>query len=193
MEAQGKPPVAPAGVGRRIMVVGPSGSGKTTAAAAIGKRLGLPVIELDAINHLPNWQETPRGEFRSTVMRRLGEATGGWVCDGNYTTRVMDVVLQRADTIVWLRLPFRIVFTRLVRRTFRRAVRQEVLWNGNRERIWFTLFNPDSVVWYMARNWRSGTRRIEQVIAESNSRPRIIMLRSRRDLARLLSSLPAGQ
>lgn len=175
------------------MVVGPSGSGKTTAAAAIGERLGLPVIELDAINHLPNWQEMPRGEFRSTVMRRLGEATGGWVCDGNYTARVMDVVVQRADTIVWLRLPFRVVFTRLVRRTFRRAINREVLWNGNREPILWTLFNPNSVVWYMVRTWRSGTRHIEQVIAESNARPRIIVLRSPRDVARLLNSLPSGR
>lgn len=174
------------------MVIGPSGSGKTTTAVLIGERLGLPVIELDAINHLPNWEEMPRGEFRSTVMQRLAGAREGWVCDGNYTTRVMDVVVQRADTVVWLRLPFRTVFSRLVRRTFRRSVRREVLWNGNREPIWRTLFSPDSVVWYMVRTWRSNPRLIQQVIAESNSRPRIVVLRSPDDVRRFLDDLAPG-
>jgi len=171
------------------MVVGPSGSGKSKTAVEIGDRLRLPVIELDAIYHLPNRAEMPRGEFRSTVMKRLADARDGWVCDGNYTAKVMDVVVQRADTIVWLRLPFRTVFMRLVRRTIRRAVRREVHWNGNREPVWWTLCSPNSVVWYTVRAWRSSPRRIQQVIAESNGRPRIIVLRSGEEVGRFLDGL----
>ena len=38
--------------GRRIMICGPSNAGKSTLAVAIGRRLGLPVVHLDQLNHL---------------------------------------------------------------------------------------------------------------------------------------------
>ena len=54
-----------------IAVYGPTGSGKTTVAHAIGEILDLPVIELDALFHRPNWQPTPDEEFRSMVQAAL--------------------------------------------------------------------------------------------------------------------------
>ena len=54
--------------------------------------------------------------------------------DGNYRTVVVDgPVWQRADTVVWLDLPRRIVMRQVVSRTFRRSILREELWNGNRE------------------------------------------------------------
>ena len=56
--------------------------------------------------------------------------------DGNYRPVVVDgPVWQRADTAVWLDLPRRRVMAQVTRRTLRRIIRREQLWNGNRERL----------------------------------------------------------
>ena len=41
----------------RIVVIGASGAGKTTLARWIAGQLGLPHIELDAINWQPGWRD----------------------------------------------------------------------------------------------------------------------------------------
>ena len=113
-------------------MVGNSGSGKSTLSRAISQRLAVPHIELDAIHHLPDWVPIEPDRFRETVA----DLTAGdcWVIDGNYRTVVVDgPVWARADTVVWLDRPRRVVMRRLAWRTLRRAVRREELWNGNRE------------------------------------------------------------
>lgn len=177
------------GLGRRIMVVGPSGSGKTTVSREIGRRLGLQVVELDALYHLPNWQETPRGEFRAKVMHAFTGAQDGWVCDGNYTARVMDLVLERADTMVWLRLPFRVVFPRLLKRTLIRGLRKEMLWGTNRESLRMGFLSRDSVIWFMVKTWRHHPRSVTTILGEARRRPRMIVLRSPGQVKRFLASI----
>jgi adenylate kinase family enzyme len=115
---------------RRISIVGPPGSGKTTIGRRLAADLDVPFVELDGIFHQAGWADLPDDEFRARVGEVLG--TDGWVVDGNYSA-VQDLVWEHADTVVWLDLPRRIVMSRVVRRTVRRAVTRERLWNGNRE------------------------------------------------------------
>ncbi|MBV9384571.1 MAG: hypothetical protein JOY82_26315 [Streptosporangiaceae bacterium] len=124
---------------RRVSVVGTSGSGKSTLGRELAGILGVPFLELDSVYHQPGWTELPAEEF----MRRAGAAAAGdgWVIDGNYST-VRPVVWARADTVVWLDLPKRIVMRRIVWRTLRRVACRRELWNGNRER-WRNLFTWD--------------------------------------------------
>ena len=117
----------------RLAVVGNSGSGKTTLAAAIAMRLGCDHIELDGIHHLPNWTPIEREPMREIVTSRI--AAESWVVDGNYQSLVQDLVFARADTVVWLDLPRRVVMSRVVRRTLGRMLLRRELWNGNRERF----------------------------------------------------------
>lgn len=115
---------------KRISVVGCCGSGKSAVAATLAERLGIPHIELDAIFHQPGWTPLPHDEFRA----RLDDLTAvdRWVVDGNYS-KVRDLVWSRADTVIWLDLPRRVVILQLLRRTVIRAVTRRELWNGNRE------------------------------------------------------------
>ncbi|MEY2476515.1 MAG: hypothetical protein QOG87_1830 [Actinomycetota bacterium] len=119
---------------QRVSVVGNAGSGKSRLARRLAAILGVPHVELDAIHHLPNWSPIDPDEFLLAVGAIA--ATDSWVIDGNYRTVVVDgPVWQRADTVVWLDLPRRVVMRQVVVRTLRRLVTREELWNGNREPI----------------------------------------------------------
>src|SRR5436309_4465246 len=159
----------------KIAVIGTSGSGKTTVARELARRLGLPHVELDALFHGPGWAETPADEFR----RRVAAATDGdgWVVDGNYANKLGDLVLERADTVVWLDVPLRVALSRVTRRTIGRIRTGEELWNGNRESWrggflgWESMF-----VWTI----RSQVRRRREVPLQLARHPglRVVRLRS---------------
>src|SRR5207245_11562447 len=79
---------------RRVVVGGSTASGKSTIARALGARINVPVIELHATRHGPNWTETPEDRFRALVGARTSE--DAWVVDGNYQM-VRDLTWGRAD------------------------------------------------------------------------------------------------
>ncbi|KOX28016.1 hypothetical protein ADK67_13235 [Saccharothrix sp. NRRL B-16348] len=133
---------------RRIVVLGVSGAGKSTLARELARVVDGPHVELDAIQHGPDWTPPPAEEFRA----RLAAATEGpaWVVDGNYIDLTADVLWHRADLIVWLDLPLWVVVPRLLRRSTVRIARRTVLWNGNRERL-DALVGSDSLILWAVR------------------------------------------
>jgi len=120
---------------RRIVVAGVSGTGKTTLAGRIAVLLDIEHTEIDALFHGPGW--TPRPEFLHDVQRLT--QSEAWVTEWQYAD-ARPLVAERADLMVWLDLPFRVTLARVVRRTVRRRLRREELWNGNRERPLWTFF-----------------------------------------------------
>lgn len=129
-----------------MILASASGSGKTTVGRALAERLGVPFVELDALVHGPGWTETGDEELRRLLTPILAEPA--WVVDGSYSRKLGTMVLDSADTVVWLDLPIRVWFPRLVRRTARRVVRREELWNGNRETLRGALWGRESLfVW----------------------------------------------
>lgn len=142
----------------RVWVVGNTGSGKSTLAKAIAATTGAPRLELDAIRHQPGWAELPDDEFRARTAAMA--ATDAWVIDGNYSM-LRDVILARADTVVWLDLPRPVVMRQVIARTIRRVVRRERLWNDNREPL-SNLFRlkPDKSI--IAWAWTSHRKYVER-------------------------------
>lgn len=111
---------------RRILVAGTSGAGKTTVARHVAALLDIPHIEIDALFHGPGW--TPRDTFKSEVHRF--SAGSCWVTEWQYS-QVRAILAQRADLLVWLDLPRALVMSQVIRRTVRRWLSRQVLWNGN--------------------------------------------------------------
>ena len=92
---------------RRVVVIASaSGNGKTTLGRELAASLDVPFVELDALVHGPGWVETPDTELRALVEPVLAE--DGWVIDGSYRRKLGTLVLDAADTVVWLDLPIRV-------------------------------------------------------------------------------------
>jgi len=162
-------------------VIGSTGSGKTTVARALAQRLGVPHVELDALFWQPGWVETPPDEFRARVAARL-DAHDSWVVDGNYNSRLGTSVLEHADQIVWLDLPFRVTFWRLLRRTVRRLRVHELLWGDNSETFRGAFLSRDSILLFALKTYRRGRRARAQLVAGYPH----VRLRSVRDVSRYL-------
>jgi adenylate kinase family enzyme len=136
-------------------VRGTSGSGKTTLAKAISSVRGIPHVELDGIYHQRGWTPLHDDEFVERV--NAVSATPEWVVCGNYR-QVSATLLDRADTVVLYDLPRWLVMWRVVTRSLSRAVRNEELWNGNREG-WRNLASLDPQTSIIAWAWTTHERR----------------------------------
>ncbi len=174
-------------------MVGCSGSGKTTLARSLARAMGAPTIELDAIFHQPGWVPLDDESFRAEVARAT--AAPSWVADGNYST-VREVIWCRADTVVWLDLPYAQVLSRTIRRTVRRTVTRQELWNGNVE-PWSNLYswNPEKsiIAWAATRH-----KVYRQRYGEAEHDPRwegmeFVRLRSQRDADAFLAGVGARE
>lgn len=178
----------------RISVVGSSGSGKTTAACAVAERLGYPHLELDSVYHQADWEPLPNDEFRSVARDFVSQDR--WVVDGNYHSQgVLDIVWKQADTVLWIDAPKRMVMGQVTRRTIRRALRREELWNGNREPMSnFTRWTPEeNVIQWAWTHYDSSRERYENRMNDTSwSHLDFVRLRSRDDVAAFVGSLAGG-
>jgi adenylate kinase family enzyme len=167
---------------KRVAVISSaSGSGKTTLGRALAERLGVPFTELDALHHGPNWTEATPDELRAKVEPIVSQ--DAWVVDGAYTGKLGDLVLERADTVVWLDLPLRVWLPRLVRRSVRRIRGREALWNDNRETVRGAFLGRDALIPFALRAHFSRRRRYPTKLA----RYPVIRLRTQREIERFLA------
>lgn len=169
---------------RRVAIIATaSSSGKTTLGRELARRLGAPFHELDAYNHGPNWTEATPAELRARVAPLLAEPA--WVVDGSYRSKLGDLVLESADVVLWLDMPRRVWFPRLVRRTMSRIVRREELWSGNRETFRNAFLSRDSLLLFALRNYP----RRRRLYPEELARYDVVRLRSPREVERWLAGV----
>jgi adenylate kinase family enzyme len=149
---------------QRVHIRGVSASGKSTLGGRLSRALDCDYIELDSLWHRENWTTAPIEEFRALVSQRV--SGNSWVVEGNYK-RVRDVIWDRVELVIWLDYPLPLVLWRLTRRTFGRAFRREVLWAGNRERLWRHLLIPkDSLYWWVLTTYRRLRREFREVSSD---------------------------
>jgi len=129
----------------RVVIAGISGNGKTTLGRRLAQKLGVPFTELDVLMHQPGWVPAETETFRREVESVM-DASDGWVLDGMYQGQLGDLVLRRADTLVWLDQPLPLVLSRLVRRAVRDIVTKRDLFNGNRQTWRYAFFMRDSLI-----------------------------------------------
>jgi adenylate kinase family enzyme len=167
---------------RRVAIIASaSGNGKTTLGKRLARHLGVEFVELDSLVHGPGWVETPDQELKRQLEPIL--AREGWVVDNIYQRKLGTLILDAADTIVWLDLPIRVWLPRLYTRTRRRIRGDEPLWNDNRETWRTALLGWDSLFVYALR---THVRRRRTWPRELAPYP-VTRLRTPRDVERWLS------
>ena len=183
----------------RVVVVGSSGSGKSTMARALSRALGLPHVEMDAINWQPGWRPISI-EDPEEFLRRVAEVAAGetWVIDGNYI-KAREAHWSRATAFIWMDTARWVVMRRVIWRSFSRAATKQELWpgTGNKElfRRWLDREHPIRWAWdtwamireryaglfaagvfegrpaYRVRNARAGKLLVARLAAEQASVP----------------------
>ena len=172
---------------QRVAINGVMGAGKSTLARRLHELLDLPYVEIDSLQHGAGWQ--PRPEFLADVTRFVeGDR---WVIEYQYDA-ARPVILDRADTFVWLDLPVRQTMSQVIRRTVRRRWRNEDLWHGNREGpLWRMLVDPEHPI-----RWAWHTRRWPGRRADIVRRDRpdlsVVRLRSRSEVGAWLDGLTSA-
>ena len=140
----------------RVAVVGSTNSGKTTFGTALGQRLDIPFVELDALNWGPNWQERDT----ETFQRLIAERTAGerWVTDGNYS-KARELIWNRATTLFWLNYPIYVNLYRLLKRTTGRIITREIIFSGNVETLRNSFFSRDALLWWLLASHKARRQR----------------------------------
>ena len=167
-------------LGAKILVAGQGG--KSTLARVLAAELDLPYIELDSIFWMADWKQRSYEDFRVEVQGLIDGNPDGWVIDGNYATALEGLVAKQAETVVYVNMPWRVMYWRIVWRSLRRSLTGEVLWNGNVERWRDNLLSRESLLWTLLKRRKAfiGTR--SERLREWGAGARLIELDCRRAL-----------
>lgn len=175
-------------LGQRIHVIGNSCSGKSTLAAELSGLLNIPVVELDALNWLPNWvglNETAP----ELLEQKIQTATAGetWILAGSYERFVRPIAWSRLNTIIWLDLPLHVLLKRVIKRSWQRWYSQELLWGTNRENFWrqLKIWNKkESLIWWILTQYQHKRRQmLESMLKPEWQYIRFIRLTSEQEVA----------
>lgn len=147
-----------------MVVIGSSCAGKTTFSARLATKPGLKHVELDALHREPNWKEAETAAFRERVEAALDSEA--WVVDGNYTSKVKDIVWSRADTVLWLDPPLRTILARFLWRSVTRSLRGELLWGHSRESLRNSIFSRKSLLVWIVSTHKRRTRASESLLKD---------------------------
>lgn len=181
-------------IGQRVHVLGNSSSGKSTLGLRLSRALGVPFVELDALNWEPGWvglNDTDPEELERRF--RAATAGDGWVVAGSYTRFSQRTFWPRLQTVVLLDLPLVQLVWRMLTRSWKRWRSREVLWGTNRERFWPQLMfwrKEDSLLWWIVtQHTRKRDRWVEYMADPRWSGIRFVRLTSSREIEAFVESV----
>ncbi|MBV8656866.1 MAG: toxin [Burkholderiales bacterium] len=175
---------------RRVWITACTGTGKSTLAAQLAHIGQCRHIELDALHWEADWTPAATAVFRQRVAAAIDEPA--WIVDGNYTV-VSDVYLPRVEMVIWLDYSFTRILLRLLRRTFKRAMWREVLWQHNQESL-LRVLGPDSIVLWLCKTYWKRKREVPARIEALRARGvRIVHFRHPQETEQWVAALKLNQ
>lgn len=160
---------------RRIVILGVTGSGKTTFGRKLGAAMGVPATDLDDLHWLPGWIQREMPEFYALAAEKA--STDTWVIMGNYS-KVREAIWPRADTFIWIDLPFLQVFWQLLRRSILRAIDKNPVCNGNIE-SWKNFFSKESIMLWFFKSYRKRKREYSALFDAAGNMPHVTYIHLR--------------
>lgn len=190
--------VAASAIGNRIHVLGNSSSGKSTLGRRLSEGLGLPLVELDALNWEPDWVGLSDRD-PAELERRISDATAGsrWIVAGSYESFCWRAFWPRLQTVIWLDLPMPLLVWRMLKRSWRRWRSRELLWGTNYERFWSQLMfwkKQDSLLWWIVTQHQPKRARLLAAMADPRwAHIRFVRLTRSREVEDFVSALEIGR
>lgn len=177
---------------KRIYVIGASGSGKSTLSRNLSEKLNLPHYDLDEYFWQPGWKPTPTEEFLGKA-RALASADS-WIIDGAQPA-AKPIVLERADTCIWVDPAPARLLTQLFARTIGEWAHKKPVCNGNTASLAKNFTSANSIfVWAMKtylENKKTLTPIFNQARKDDTPGPRLVHIRNRREAAAFVNALAA--
>jgi adenylate kinase family enzyme len=162
-----------------------AGSGKSTFSLALAAKTGLPVIHLDVHFWKPAWVAPSDAEWRE---KQSGVLAGkAWIAEGNYY-ETLDLRLDRADTVVFLDLPWWLCAGRAFLRGFRMP---SELPAGCEYSPWLRARDEWRLVFRIWRGRRSEPEREREIISRHGQHAALHVLRSKRAVGEFLDGREA--
>ena len=165
---------------RRIAVIGNGGGGKSTLARALGKHLDIPVHEVDEVQWLSGWRRAPLDEVASILEGWAAQES--WIIDGFGPWPVIDRRMSRADTIVYVDLPFRTHLWWAAKRQVVSIVRRRA-WAGQ------SAPPPTLLLFRTLRRVHAMRPQLLELVTKSGRADKLVHLRSTREMTRWLSEV----
>lgn len=172
----------------RIIIVGTSGSGKSTLAKILSDKLGYEYISLDALFWKPHWTQSLDEEFFLKIKERVNQ--DNWIIDGNYT-RTTSITWSKADTVIWIDLPYWQTIYQVTKRSIKRIITKEELCGirENRETLKITLGKDSVIRWAMKTYHRNRNKYLDRMKSSEYSHINFIHLKSHKEIVKFIESL----
>jgi adenylate kinase family enzyme len=99
---------------KKVHIIGPPGSGKSTLSRELAFTCGVTAFDLDSLIYdQPGLLRTPAAVEAIVANVLLHE---GWVTEGVYTDSWVYPLVDAADLVVWLDVPWSLCCLRVIRR-----------------------------------------------------------------------------
>ncbi len=173
---------------KRIIIIGTTGSGKSTLAKTLATKLSYPYIQLDSLFWKADWQGEDDLEFFKKIESTV--SADHWIIDGNYG-RTHHLTWNKADTVIWIDLPFALTFYQNFTRSLKRAIVRKELWpgTGNRESF-LRMFSRDTILLWLIKTYKTNKQRYEARLNDPEfAHIKFHRLISRRAIRKFLNSI----
>ncbi|TLG79617.1 AAA family ATPase [Vagococcus zengguangii] len=159
----------------KIAILGYSGSGKSTLARAIAEKINVPVLHLDTVHFVEDWQERDRIEANTIIKQFMAQKS--WVIDGNYTKFFKEERIEKADSVIILAFSRWACLRRVIKRYFnyRKSSRPDMA-EGCEEKI------DGTFLWWILYKGRKAQPLAELKKIQAKYPDKTIIIRNQKEL-----------
>jgi len=147
----------------KILVIGCPGSGKSIFSKRLSSILKYPILHLDRIFHIDNYNQISKEKLRKRIVDFCKE-NRNFIIDGNYTG-TLDYRLKYADTVILFDIDNEICVSNAIKRVKDNQPRDDIAPGFDN-----SIMDPGFIDYIKSFNQKLRPR-IDRILAENNIKP----------------------
>ncbi len=166
----------------KIAILGHSGAGKSTLAKKLGAHYNIPVLHLDKVSFIENWEVRDHTEALSIVNDFMKNES--WVIEGNYEGLEQKRRLKEADQIIFMNFSKWFCFFQALKRYLKNFNKyRDDIADGCIEK-----FDLEFMIWLLCKG-RTAKRKQHFLSVKDLHTDKFTELKNRKDVQAFLDSL----